>query len=88
MCKRDDRPPNQKNRFFIASEIGFPLYISTSMKALKYLLQNIYLLLDLLYHKHNPFITTTVENNIFKKIFYHLREKRSKDIIFTQLLQR
>ena len=39
------------------------------MKALKCLLQNIYLLLDLLYHKDNPFITTTVENNIFKKIF-------------------
>ena len=38
------------------------------MKALKCLLQNIYLLLDLLYHKHNPFIATTVEN-IFKKIF-------------------
>ena len=70
MCKRDDRPWNQKNRFFIASKrIGLPLYISTSMKALKCLLQNIYLLLDLLYHKDNPFITTTVENNIFKKIF-------------------
>ena len=70
MCKTFDRPPNQKNRFFIASKrIGLPLYISTSMKALKCLLQNIYLLLDLLYHKHNPFIATTVENNIFKKIF-------------------
>ena len=36
-------------------------------KSLKRLLQNIYLMLELLYHKHNPLITTAVYGSIFKK---------------------
>ena len=62
----DDRPLYQKSRFFITSRrVGLSLYISHSRKALKCLLQNIYLLLDLLYHKHNPLIITNVEDSIF-----------------------
>ena len=56
----------KKSRFFIASKrLGLPLYISHPKKALKCLLQNTYLLLDLLYHKHNPFIIATVGDSIF-----------------------
>ena len=36
-----------------------------SRKALECLLQNIYLLLDLLYHKHNPLIMATKWESIF-----------------------
>ena len=68
MCKSDDRVPYQKSRFFITSKkVGLPLYISPSRKVLKCLFQNIDLLLDLLYHNHNPLITTTVEDSIFLK---------------------
>ena len=68
MCNRDDRPPYQKSRSFIASKrLGLPLHISHPKKALKCLLQNIYLLLNLLYDKHNSFIMTTVGDSIFFK---------------------
>ena len=35
------------------------------LQVLKCLLQNIYWMLDLLYHKRNPFITTVVDVSIF-----------------------
>ena len=41
------------------AKVGLSLYILPSRKILKCLLQNIYLLLDLLYHIHNPLTTTT-----------------------------
>ena len=41
----------------------------TLKKALEGLLQNIYMMLDLLYHKRNPHITTIVDGRIFKHIF-------------------
>ena len=37
----------------------------TLKKSLKHLLQNIYLMLELLYHKHNPLTTTAVYGSIF-----------------------
>ena len=69
MCKGDNRSPYQKSIFFITSKrAGMSLYISHSKKAVKCLLQNVYLLLDLLYHKHNSLIMTTVGESIFLKI--------------------
>ena len=51
MFKKDDRLPHQKSKFFIASKgVGLTLDIWPLKKALKGLLQNIYLMLDLLYH--------------------------------------
>ena len=41
------------------------LDIWPSRKAFKRLLHNIYLMLDLLYHKHNPLITAVVDGGIF-----------------------
>ena len=66
MYKRDDRPPHQKSRFFIASKEVALLDIWLSRKAIKGLLQNIYLMLDL-YHKRNPFIITVADDSIFSK---------------------
>ena len=45
--------------FLLQAKVGLSLYILSSRKILKCLLHNIYLLLDLLYHKHNPLTTTT-----------------------------
>ena len=45
--------------FLLQAKVGLSLYILPSRKILKCLLHNIYLLLDLLYHKHNPLTTTT-----------------------------
>ena len=45
--------------FLLQAKVGLSLYILASRKILKCLLQNIYLLLDLFYHKHNPLTTTT-----------------------------
>ena len=54
--------------FFIAYKVvGLSLNIWPSRKALKCLLQNIYLMLDLLYCKCNPFIVTVVDGSIFFK---------------------
>ena len=44
--------------FLLQAKVGLSLYILPSRKILKCLLQNIYLLLDLLYHKYNPLTTT------------------------------
>ena len=53
----------EKILIFIASkEVGLTL-----KKSLKRLLQNIYLMLELLYHKHNPLIVTTVHGIFFFK---------------------
>ena len=45
--------------FLLQAKVGLSLYILPSRKILKCLLHNIYLLLDLLYQKHNPLTTTT-----------------------------
>ena len=46
-------------------------------KSLKGLLQNIYLVLELLYQKRNPLIMNVVDSIIFKNIYdYNLRQKR------------
>ena len=65
MCKKDDRPPQQKSTVFTASKVGLSLDICPSRKILKRLLQNIYLMLDLLYHKRNTFIMTVADGSIF-----------------------
>ena len=57
------------NSSFIAGKgVALSLDIWPSRKALKCLLQIILLMLDLLYHKRNPPITTAVDVSIKKKI--------------------
>ena len=88
ICKKDDRATHHKSRFFIASQgVGLSLDTCLSRKALKRVLQNIYLALDLLYNKHNPLFTVVVDGSIFKKIIKLVRKKLVKDIILTKLLQ-
>ena len=59
MCEKDDR-------FFTASKVvGLSSDIWPSRKALKGNLQNIHMMLDLLYHKSNPLITAVVDGSIF-----------------------
>ena len=66
MCRKDGRLPHQESRFFLPSKrVGFSLDIRLSRKALKALLQSIYLILDLLHYKHNPHTTTVVDGSIF-----------------------
>ena len=68
MCKQDESLSHQKSRLFIASKrVGLSLDIWCSRKALKGLLQNIYLRLELLHHKHNLLIATVVDDSIFQK---------------------
>ena len=58
----------QKFHMVIASkEVDLSSNIWRSRKALKGLLQNIYLMLELSYHKHNPLITTVVYKSTFLK---------------------
>ena len=53
MCKNDDKPPHQK--FFLLQAKEVYLYtFDPQKKALNLLLQNIYLLFDLLYDKTEP----------------------------------
>ena len=55
---KDDRSPHQKSRFFIGSKVvDLSLDVWPLRKALKPFLQNICLLLDLLYHKCKTLIT-------------------------------
>ena len=69
MCKKDDRSPDKKSRFFATKGVGISFNIWPSKVVLKCLLQNICLLLDLLYHKCKSFITIAVDGTIsFKKI--------------------
>ena len=78
-CRKGDRLPHQKSRFFIASRgVGLSLDVWPSRKALKRLFQNICLLLDLLYHKRKPLIATAVDGSIFKNVFktYKLKKKK------------
>ena len=69
MSKKDDRPRHQKSMFFITNKRP-GLSLDLQKKALKCPLQNIYSMLDLLYHKCNPLFTTIVEGSIFLKIFF------------------
>ena len=88
ICKKYDRAPHHKSRTFFASQgLGLSLDTCLSRKALKRVLQNIYLALDLLYNKHNPLFTVVVNGSIFKKIIKLVRKKLVKDIILTKLLQ-
>ena len=65
MCKKDNGLSHQKSmkfHIFIASKtVVLSLSIGLTRKALKGLLQNIYLMLELLYHKRNPLITTVLD---------------------------
>ena len=63
---------------FIASKrADSSLDICLSRKALKCLLQNIYMMLDLLYKECYPLFRTVVDGSIFKKNIYdyNLTEK-------------
>ena len=63
MYKKDDRLQHQKSWFFNVSKLVLlPLDIWLSRKALTRLLQNIYLMLDLLNHKCNPLVKTVADN--------------------------
>ena len=61
------RLPLQISRILLRRKVGLSLNVWPSRNALKRLLQNICMLLNLLYYKHNPFITTVVDGSIFKK---------------------
>ena len=64
-CKKYDRSSHQKSRFFVASKgIGLSLDIC-SREDLEGLLQNAYLMLELLTHKRNPLITTIADDSNF-----------------------
>ena len=68
ICKKDDRATHHNSRSFIESQgVGLSLDTCLSRKALKRVLQNIYLKLDLLYNKHNPLFTIFVDGSILKK---------------------
>ena len=88
MCKKDYRPPNQKSWLCIASKlVVLSLDIWLSSKAFKRLLQSISLMLDLLYHKRNPFITTVADDsNFLKKYLRLLLERKTLEKIFIQVL--
>ena len=65
-CRKDERLPHEKSMSILASKgVGLSFDIWLSRKGL---FQNIYLVLDLSYHKCNPFITAAVDGSIFKKI--------------------
>ena len=66
MCKKDDRLSHQNS---IKFHIFTAIKAVGLFKALKDLLQRIYQMLGLLYHKHNHLITTVLDENILKKIF-------------------
>ena len=68
IIKKDDRLPHQKSIFFITSKgVGLSLDIWPSGKALKCLLQDIYLILYLSYHKCSFLSMAVVDGSIFKK---------------------
>ena len=54
--------------FIVGKGVALSLDIWPSRKALKCLLQIILLMLDLLYHKRNPPITTALDVSIKKKL--------------------
>ena len=70
MCKNDDLSSHQssiKVPVLIESKgVGLSLEI---LKALKGLLQNVYLMLELLYHKRNPLLRLLYMVVFFKKTF-------------------
>ena len=81
MRKKDDRPLHQKSWFLIASKVVvLPLVIWLSSKALKCLLDYIYLMLYILYHKCKPLIMTAADDSIFlfsQKIFKTITWKKN-----------
>ena len=93
MCKKNDKPPYQKSRFFIASKgvVDLSLDIWPSRIALTNLLQNIYLTLDLVYHKRNPLFITIVDASVFLKIFKtitwekHVRKRYFVYLVITMM---
>ena len=61
MCKKVDRSPHQKNMVFTVSKwVALSLDVWSSTR----LLQNICLLLDLLYHKRKLLITTAWKKHL------------------------
>ena len=78
--EKDDRLPHQNSRFFIASkQVGLALGIWPSRKAIKGLLQNIYLILDLVYEKRNPFFRLLLmiaiwEKNVTRRYYFYLAD--------------
>ena len=78
MCKNYESLLHQKRRFFITSKgVDVSLGIWRSRKAIKSLLQNIYLIWELLYHKLNPLVTTVVNGSIFLKIFKTITSEKN-----------
>ena len=63
MSKKDEATASKEYVFHYKQRTRF--IFRSSKKALKRPLQNIYLMLDLLYHKCNPLSTTIVEGSIF-----------------------
>ena len=51
----------------LCKEVSLSLDIRHSKNSLKPLFQNIYLMLEFIYHKTNSFITTVVYDRIFQK---------------------
>lgn len=77
-CKKDESWSHQNSRFFIIIKgVALSLNIWHSWKALKGLLQNIYLKLELLYHKHHYYVINVTH---FSKNTedYNLKEKTWK----------
>ena len=71
ICKKDDRLSHQnsiKVQYFYCKQKSKFIFRNLALKKhVKGLLQNIYLLLELLYHKRNVLITTVVDGSIFKE---------------------
>ena len=63
ICKNDDRLLHRKSKFYYKKRTRFNFRHLTLKKNLKGVLQNIYLIIDLLYC--NPLITTVVDGSIF-----------------------
>ena len=64
MCKKDDRLLHQNTKFFVASK-GIGLSLDTRSREDLGLLQNAYLMLELLNHKRNPLITNVADDSNF-----------------------
>ena len=78
-CKKDNRLPHQKSRFFIANKgVGLSLDVWHSRKAFKSLLYTVYMPAVKIYYiiNINFFFVTAVDGSIFKKLFktYNLRD--------------
>ena len=71
ICKNNgwlSRQDRRKNPYFYCKQRSRPSSRHLTLKkSLKLLLQNIYVMLELLHHKHNPLITTDVYGSFFLK---------------------